>query len=192
MNFLAHILLSDDDDKIMVGNFIGDFIKGSQLGSFDDKIQQGVRLHRSIDQFTDTHSVVLESKKRLRPVFGHYSPVIIDVFYDHFLARQWSAFSNEPLMDYSQQVYKKIQAYVEQIPKVAANVLLHMSKGNWLYHYQFIEGIDQALTGMSKRTNFNSKMEIAASFLQKNYFDYQKEFNEFFPELKKHVANFEL
>ena len=191
MNFLAHILLSGDDERIMVGNFIGDFVKGSQLDNFDQKIQEGIRLHRSIDTFTDNHPVVLESKKRLRPVFRHYAPVIVDVFYDHFLAKDWSKFSKEPLLEFTHWFYNTMNKYTSTIPEAVSNTLIYMASGNWLYHYQFIEGIDRALKGMSRKTKFNSKMEIASSFLEQDYDLFEKEFNQFFPDLQRHVGNFE-
>lgn len=175
----------------MVGNFIGDFVKGSQLDNYDEKIQQGIRLHRSIDEFTDNHPVVFESKKRLREKFRHYAPVIVDVFYDHFIAKNWSQFSKTPLLEFTNRFYETMNRYSSQIPKAVTSMLVYMSSGNWLYNYQFIEGIDKALTGMSRRTKFDSKMELAAQYLENHYDSFESEFNEFFPDLQQHVNNFE-
>lgn len=191
MNFLAHLLLSKNDEQIMVGNFIGDFVKGSHFDHYDQKIQTGIRLHRAIDTFTDKHEVVLKSKKRLRSKFSHYAPVIVDVFYDHFIAKDWNKFSSEPLLDFTQRFYKLMENYYHKIPKVVSNMLTYMSSGNWLYNYQFIEGINKTLTGMSQRTKFDSKMEQASSSLEEHYQDFEKEFNLFFPELQHFVDNFE-
>ncbi len=190
MNFLAHLHLSGDNDKVKIGNFIGDFVKGNQIVDYDQEIQFGIRLHREIDSFTDAHPVVLKSKKRLRPSFGHYSPVIVDVFYDHFLARNWSAFSTTDLKDFTQQFYNMIAGYSSVIPHAVNQMLFYMSKKNWLYNYQFVDGIDRALTGMSKRTKFDSKMEVAAVSLQENYTEFESEFTQFFPELQKHTQSF--
>ena len=175
----------------MVGNFIGDFVKGSQLNRYAERIQKGIRLHRSIDQFTDSHPVVLESKKRLRGNFHHYSPVIVDVFYDHFVAKNWDQFSKVPLLDFTQDFYRTMSNYKASIPKAVSNMLVYMASGNWLYNYQFIEGIDQALKGMSRRSKFESKMELAASYLEAHYNLFEQEFNQFFPDLQLHVDNFE-
>jgi len=191
VNFLAHILLSGNDERIMVGNFIGDFVKGSQLNEYDPQIQQGIRLHRSIDEFTDNHPVVLDSKKRLRARFRHYAPVIVDVFYDHFVAKNWSQFSKDPLLEFTKRFYITMNQYTPIIPKTVSNMLVYMSSGNWLYNYQFIEGIDKALTGMSKRTKFKSGMEVAATYLERDYQLFKREFDLFFPELQRHVDNFE-
>jgi acyl carrier protein phosphodiesterase len=91
MNFLAHLHLSGNNPNIMLGNFMGDFVKGkSYRQQYEPEIIKGIELHRSIDEFTDSHPVVTESKNRLRPTYRHYSGVIVDVFYDHFLAANWN------------------------------------------------------------------------------------------------------
>ncbi|MBC6400215.1 MAG: DUF479 domain-containing protein [Ekhidna sp.] len=191
MNFLAHILLSGDNEEVIVGNFIGDFVKGSRLSSYSEEIQKGIRLHRSIDQFTDNHPTVLKSKKRLQGNFRHYASVIVDIFYDHFIAKNWFRFSMEPLLDFTLKFYQLMDKYTGKVPKAVSKMLVYMSSENWLYNYQYIEGIDRTLTGMSKRTKFDSKMEMAAAYLEKNYSSFEKEFNLFLPELQQHVNNFE-
>lgn len=190
MNFLAHLLLSGDDEKLMVGNFIGDFVKGSSLNEYEPEIQKGIRLHRSIDEYTDKHPEVLKSKLRLRKKFRHYSPVIVDIYYDHFIARDWHKFSRISLLDYTHRFYEMIKKYYHTIPDGVINMLKYMSAANWLYQYQYIEGIDKALSGMSRRTKFESKMDEAARVLEAYYDDFEQEFNDFFPELQLHVANF--
>ena len=191
MNFLAHLLLSGDHEQIMVGNFIGDFVKGSNLEEYHPDIQKGIRMHRSIDNYTDNHPVVLQSKIRLREKFRHYAPVIVDIFYDHFIAKDWRQYSKENLLDFTSRFYDMMRRYVNIIPKGVTNMLYHMESGNWLYHYQYIEGIDQALTGMSRRTKFESKMEEAADVLRSEYEGFKSEFQSFFPDLQEHVDNFE-
>ncbi len=190
MNFLAHIYLSGNNEELMVGNFIGDFVKGNQLDAYNNEIQQGIRLHRAIDHYTDTHDVVLQSKIKLREKYRHYAPVIVDVYYDHFLAKNWTKFSAVPLEEFTSQFYDTISNYYDVIPKGAIHMLSYMSKDNWLYNYQFIEGMDKALTGMSRRTKFDSKMEEASKSLQEHYDELSKEFFTFFPDLQNHVKQF--
>ncbi len=190
MNFLAHLFLSGENERIQVGNFIGDFVKGSQLQEYEAEIQKGIKLHRSIDSFTDSHDVVLQSKTRLRPKFGHYAPVIVDVFYDHFLAKNWSDFSNIDLKEFTLRFYKMIANYSSVIPNAVNNMLYYMSRKNWLYNYRSIEGIDRALKGMASRTKFESKMEAAAASLEANYDDFKKEFYQFFPDLQEHTKEY--
>lgn len=188
MNFLAHAFLSGNDQKLLVGNFIGDFVKGRQaIHSFDSQIARGISLHRQIDDFTDDHAVVLESKKRLRPKYRHYSAVIVDVFYDHFLAVEWSLYHRKPLADYASWVYETIQSHHDILPTGVRYMLPYMIEGNWLLNYSKLEGIERALTGMSRRTPYQSKMDEAVKDLRKDYDAYKQEFDAFFPELLKKV-----
>jgi len=190
MNFLAHIFLSGDFSDLTAGNFIGDFVKGNQSSAYSQEIQKGISLHREIDQFTDNHAIVLESKKRLRDRFRHYAPVIVDIFYDHFLASNWKNYSNEGLETYTLRFYDFINNYKNIIPHQVNEMLFYMEKDNWLYQYRTIEGIRKALEGMSRRTKFDSKMEQAPISLQEDYDSFKNEFNRFFPMLQNHVKQY--
>lgn len=185
MNFLAHAYLSGDNKKILLGNFIGDFIKGKQaLKKFEKEIIMGVELHRAIDEFTDSHPVVWESKNRLRPRYRHYAGVIADVFYDHFLATHWKDFHHQSLADFASDTYQTIQSFSDILPKEVKHILPYMMKGNWLVAYAKISGIHGALSGMASRTPYESKMEQASNDLKDHYEKFQEEFERFFPELK--------
>ena len=190
MNFLAHLFLSGENEQIKVGNFIGDFVKGKEFEKYNAEIQQGIRLHRAIDTFTDSHAIVLKSKTRLRSKFGHYSPVIVDVFYDHFLAKNWSDFSKVDLKSFTVNFYKMIEKYSSIIPEAVNNMLYYMKRKNWLYNYQFIDGIDRALKGMAQRTKFESKMDEAVESLNESYDAFENEFRTFFPDLQNHSQSF--
>lgn len=184
MNFLAHLYLSGDNAKLMVGNFIGDFVKGrNALEKFEPEIARGIQLHRAIDEFTDTHPVVAQSKNRLRPRYRHYAGVIVDVFYDHFLASNWNVYHPEPLPGYAARVYRLIQSFEPVLPPDVKYMLPYMIGGNWLVNYAKVEGIHRALSGMAQRTSFNSKMDEAVQDLVKDFADFKKEFDIFFPEL---------
>jgi len=189
MNFLAHLYLSGDNPKVKIGNFIGDFVKGKNLTErFDAEVAKGIALHREIDWFTDTHAVVRESKNRLRPKYRHYSGVIVDIFYDHFLAKNWDKYSTLLLPDFAEACYATIQQHEIILPEEVKFMMPYMIKGNWLVHYSKLEGIQRALSGMARRTRFESKMEESVADLQENYEDFRKEFEVFFPDL---VANCE-
>lgn len=190
MNFLAHIFLSGPDEKLMVGNFIGDFVKGNQLTQYEEPVRNGILLHREIDRFTDTHRVVLESKKRLRPEFGHYAPVIVDIFYDHFLARDFAKFSEQPLEDVVDTFYARIATYHDTLPAEVLHMLKYMKRDNWLWNYRLVEGIHRALSGLARRTSFESGMERATGSLTLHYDLYSQEFHTFFPELVAHANGF--
>ncbi len=187
MNFLAHLYLSGDNPKIKTGNFIGDFVKGRNPGErFEADIAKGISLHREIDWYTDTHKIVKQSKDRLRPKYRHYSGVIVDVFYDHFLARNWNNYSSQQLPDFATDCYSIIQQHESIVPEGVNYMLPYMINGNWLVNYATVEGIHRALSGMAKRTRFESKMEESSVDLENWYDHFKEEFDLFFPELVLH------
>ncbi len=188
MNFLAHIFLSGEPGEVMVGNFIADSVKGSEMTKFSLGIQEGIRLHRAIDTYTDNHAVTLKSKIRLRERYGKYSPVVADIFYDHFLATHWEDYSNISLRMYADQIYKFLQTHYAIFPERSKQFFNYMTKYDILFAYSKIEGIDKVMQGMSRRAKFESGMETAAEALLHGYEDYKTEFREFFPELQEHVS----
>lgn len=187
MNFLAHLYLSGDDEMVMVGNFIADHLKGHEWKNFPEAIQRGVRMHRFIDEFTDSHPVVERSKALLRPGFRKYSPVICDIFYDHFLAAAWSVYSTVDMDDYSKNVYAMLHQYEQYLPERTKAMMVYMERDNWLKNYASLQGLDMALKGMSRRASFDNNMNHAADFLQQHYPDFKKDFDDFFPELQKNT-----
>lgn len=191
MNFLAHLYLSGDNPRVRIGNFIGDAIKGKNLAErFDVEIAQGIALHREIDWFTDTHAVVKESKDRLRPKYRHYAGVIVDIFYDHFLAKNWDHYSPQDLPDFAEECYRILRQHEPQLPEEVQYMLPYMIKGNWLVNYAQVDGIQRALSGMARRTRFESRMEESVTDLQNNYDDFKREFEVFFPQLVAHCETF--
>lgn len=189
MNFLAHLYLSGNDDSILIGNFIADSVKGSTITKYPARVKEGIVLHRKIDQFTDTHPVVLKGKVRLRPKFHKYAPVIIDVFYDHFLALQWDDYSSVPLNDYVNGVYRLLEKNKDSFPDRSKMLLPYMIGGNWLEGYSRLEGINRSLSGMAGRSNFISNMELATKELERDIELYEAEFNAFFPLLVDYVKS---
>src|SRR5688572_9191539 len=142
----------------MIGNFIADAVRGKQILQFSSGIQKGILLHREIDAFTDGHEIVAKTKNRLRPAYGKYAPVIADMFYDHFLAANFSKFSEIPLCTFTEKTYSVLQQHWEILPERVKYFLPHMMQHNWLMSYAEIRGINQALTGLSRRTTFISGM----------------------------------
>ena len=187
MNFLAHVYLSGDDNQLAIGNFIADFVKGGNIGDrYERRIVQGIELHRAIDDFTDQHEIVHASKNRLRPKYRHYSGVIVDMFYDHFLAKNWNSFHDSLLEDFAQEFYSLIRRNKTLLPEEVQRMMPYMIRGNWFLNYGYKEGIHRALSGMSRRTTFDSKMDEAVVDLSRNYSLFENEFMEFFPILKKY------
>jgi len=186
MNFLAHIFLSGDNDQLAIGNFIGDFVKGRNLDErFDPLIVKGIELHRAIDEFTDSHGVVQQSKNRLRPKYRHYSGVIVDMFYDHLLAKNWNDYHDVSLPVFADKFYALIKKNENVLPAEVNHMMTYMATGNWLVNYAKTEGLNRALTGMSKRTPFDSQMDEAVADLVKHYPLFESEFKDFFPQLNE-------
>lgn len=190
MNYLAHFYLSGNDTGLLLGNFIADSVKGKKYIGFPAEIQRGVLMHRFIDSYTDNHPVVLRSKQRLRPEYHHYAPVIADVFYDHFLAAEWRNYFHVTIEIYAKAVYKLLEDNQRYIPDRSKFTLKFMKQDDWLSSYATLEGIHEALVGMSRRTPFESGMEHASIALRRDYSAYKKEFEEFFPELQAACKRF--
>lgn len=187
MNFLAHLYLSGDDEDLIIGNFIADMVKGRQIENFQNGVVKGIELHRKIDYFTDTHPVVDQSKRRLRNKYRLYSAVIVDMFYDHFLAVNWSDYSRLPLSKFVGHAYGLLLRNYFLLPVRAKNVLPFMIASNWLVNYAHLDKLHSHFQGLARRTPFKSGMENAVEDLKKNYDEFSSEFSTFFPELISYV-----
>jgi acyl carrier protein phosphodiesterase len=189
MNFLAHLYLSGNDEQLMIGNFIADSVKGSSFKNFPEGIAKGIMLHRAIDFYSDNHPVFLKSVERLRPNYRKYSGVIVDIFYDHFLAKNWKEYSEKPLEQYSSEVYKLMLKNIFQMPEKSLMFLKYAMRTNRLVSYGTLDGIGEVLHGMSRRTTFKSNMEFAINDLKENYPLFEKEFRIFFEDVKIFVKD---
>ena len=187
MNFLAHSFLSGTNEELLVGNFIADSVKGRQKELFTPGIIKGIDLHRGIDTYTDSHPIVRQTKERLRPGYGKFAGVIADMFYDHFLAANFTDYSTVPLFDFSQYVYATVTKYHAYLPDRVQYFLPHMIEHNWLHNYRLITGIKSSLTGLSRRTVFASNMATSTDELENNYGQYKNDFENFFPQLQNYV-----
>ena len=184
MNFLAHIYLSGDDDFVKIGNFMADSIRGSQYLDYPNSLQKGILLHRHIDSFTDAHPIYRKSKHRLHEKYGHYSGVIMDIAYDHFLAKNWSKYSNEKLEDYAADFYQLIQDNYEILTERTKGMLPYMIGRNWLVSYATIAGLEMILFQMDYRTKHRAHMQEAIVEIQDFYAEFESEFFQFFEELE--------
>ncbi|GEC71511.1 ACP phosphodiesterase [Flavobacterium flevense] len=188
MNFLAHIYLSGNNDFIKIGNFMADGIRGKQFENFSYEIQKGILLHRAIDTFTDAHPVFRESTKKLHERYHHYAGVIVDIFYDHFLAKNWKMYSDENLEEYISRFYQSLHKHYDLLSEKTKGMLPYMEKQNWLLSYQSVAGIHQILSQMDRRTNNQSNMRFATEELKKHYTDFEQEFTVFFEELRAYCS----
>ena len=187
MNFLAHIYLSGENDHIKIGNFIADGIHGKNFDAFPVDVQKGIRLHREIDSFTDFHPIFRQSKHRLHERYGHYSGVIMDIFYDHFLAKNFSNYSKVPLKDFSENFYKVLDTNFSILTPRFQKILPILKEENWLLMYATIEGISHILYNMDRRTRLRSKMQFSVEELKSFYSEFETEFTLFFAEMENFV-----
>ena len=183
MNFLAHIYLSGDNKYVAIGNFMADSVRGRKYKSYPSEIQKGILLHRGIDTFTDAHHVFRQSTKKLHKNYGHYAGVIVDIFYDHFLAKNWEQYSKVSLETYAANFYRTLEENYDILTEKVKNLMPYMISGNWLLNYATIEGIQSVLDGMNRRTKNQSMMNLATNELQEYYQEFEEEFTSFFKDL---------
>jgi acyl carrier protein phosphodiesterase len=186
MNFLAHLYLSGDNDLMKIGNFMADGIHGKNFDAFPTAIQKGIILHREIDTFTDAHPIFRQSTKRLHANYHHYSGIIVDIFYDHFLAKNWSNYSDEKLEDFTERFYQSLKDNYDSLTLKTKKMLPYMIDQNWLMSYQTIEGIENVLVKMDNRMKREANMRFSVAELRTYYSEFEQEFTAFFKEILVH------
>lgn len=191
MNILAHGYLSDRNDGFLIGNFIGDFVKGDPTNP-RHKLRAaeiaGVRLHRAIDSFTDSHPDVAAVRELLYPRCHKYAGVAVDVFFDHFLARQFASLTGETLDDFTAFFYTSLRRLASRFPAPANRMLDAMIRYDWVRSYQTLDGIDRSLNGISRRTAYPSGLDTAIIDLEQYYEEINARFIHFWPELVEHIS----
>lgn len=191
MNYLAHAFLSFRQPALITGNLIADYVKGrQQLALYSPDVQQGIRLHRAIDTFTDQHPVTSRAKAFFRPACGLYSGVFTDLVYDHFLATDSARFSEDTLYDFAAEVYHVINHQQETLPERFLEMFKYMQQFNWLFNYRGNEGMERAFRGIASRAKGleSSPAVIFAVFLE-HYEALRGCYHAFFPELQTYVEN---
>jgi acyl carrier protein phosphodiesterase len=187
MNFLAHLYLSGDDVDLRLGNFIGDHVKGRYLSRYSDGIQKGIFLHRAIDFYTDNHPATAEVRMLFREGYRKYAGVVVDVFFDHFLARYWATFSPFPLKNFARKFYYQMVQRYRELPKEVRAFLPFIIQSNRLYTYHSIEGVRRTMEIMSSSTSLPNRTDFAIETLTENYSFIRDQFLIFFPEIIEHV-----
>jgi acyl carrier protein phosphodiesterase len=183
MNLLAHCFLSLDDEDVLIGNFIGDFVKGHAWKNYPIGVQKGILLHRAIDSFTDHHTITDVSVRRIRPFAGRYAPPFVDILYDHLLAVHWKQYTAESFDDFAARTYAILESRVADMPEVLRARMPRMLEGKFLHGYTHREGLEWVLGKFSLRLagNFDS------SGLSRCFFEeidaFSADFNAFFPDL---------
>ncbi|NCB08847.1 MAG: DUF479 domain-containing protein, partial [Bacteroidia bacterium] len=183
MNYLAHLYLSGDDEEILVGNFIGDDVKGNSLNRFPEKIRKGIILHRHIDSFTDGHPRFREAKKLVTAEYGLYSGIVTDLFYDHLLAVYWNVYSEYTLQIFTKRIHAVLLSHFFHLPGRVKGFLPFLIQNRRLESYASTSGIRQSLEIMSRHTSLPEKSEKAEEILKQNFPFLKENFSVFMNDL---------
>ena len=179
MNFLAHFYLSGQNENIILGNFIADFVKGKSYLNFPEEVQKGILLHRQIDSYTDSHPVFRESKRKFLHLYNKYSGVFTDIVYDYFLASEWKAYSEIPLSQHANLLYLILIKKHQLLPERIRTFLPHLIFSNRLLKYTTLDGIMESVLIMEKRTKMPKVIIPAIEIIKENRHILHKEFSEF-------------
>lgn len=183
MNFLAHTYLSGCNEQIIVGNFMGDYVKGKNYVHLPELVRKGILIHRDIDTFTDTHSITRRSRLRLVERYHKYAGVIVDIFYDHFLASTWMDYCSVPLREYVDRTYDLLKRNYKTLPQGIKVWFPTFLENNWMLAYQKVEGIELVLDRMSANTSLPDHTSFAIERLRGEYEAFSKDFRDFFPQI---------
>lgn len=186
MNWLAHLFLSQPDGKHRLGNLLGDLVKGKER-KLHSCFSEGIECHLKIDYFTDHHLVFKRSKRRISIEHRRYSSVLIDVFYDHFLARNWDDYSSVSLAAFTEDVYNSFSEYWDVIPAFPRMVIYRMREQDWLGSYYYLDGVEATLRRIRRKLSVKYRDSfLVDAFLEElevNYVELESDFQEFFPEI---------
>ncbi|HML95990.1 MAG TPA: ACP phosphodiesterase [Thermodesulfobacteriota bacterium] len=194
MNYLAHMYLAGDSEESLVGNMLGDFVKGRIGDEFPPGVAEGIRTHRKIDAFTDSHERVISSKRLVSRERRRFSGIIVDLAFDHILALNWGDYSELPLGDFIQRTYSLLAANAGLMPPRPREVLRFMIEEDWLGSYRRLDGIGRALDRIAVRVErrFGRKNSLpgAVDEISRNYNALEENFRAFFPELVSFVEEY--
>lgn len=188
MNWLAHLYLSEPTPAFRIGNLLPDLARAAELTGLPAEFQRGVKHHHQIDAFTDSHAIVSRSKARVAPPFRRFAGILIDVFYDHILAREWGAYSSTPLNDFVSEFYGSFEGARSDIPSLAYGRLEEIRREDFLCSYRDLDGVSHALHRIGKRFRRPVPLSESISVLEDNYDLFRVDFAAFFPELVSQLA----
>lgn len=194
MNYLAHLYLAEDSDESLLGNLLGDFVKGHLGNEYSPEIIKGIKTHRKVDAYTDSNEKFLACKKLFRPDRRRFAGIIVDLCFDHFLAKNWSQYSNVELIKFTNRVYELLISREDTLPEKLRDRLPTMIEEDWLGSYRNLDGVALALYRISKRISIRFRkaqsIEGGIEDINSNYEALEYNFKIFFPELISFVDNY--
>ncbi|MEZ5582941.1 MAG: ACP phosphodiesterase [Candidatus Competibacteraceae bacterium] len=191
MNYLAHFYLAGPEPQALIGSLLGDFVKGRIDDTFPPAVRQAVIQHRQIDAFTDSHPIFNRSRQRLGSDLRRFSGILVDVYYDHLLARNWSGYADIPLQSFVSRVYQVLRTHYADFPVSMQRSVSYMLANDLLNSYRELKGIRRALTGISGRLRRANPIAGAVAVLERQDAELAADFGIFFPELVNYCANFQ-
>lgn len=183
MNYLAHLFLAGDESESLVGAMLGDFVKGAAKNNYPPIIQRNIELHRRIDSFTDAHPIVRAAKAYIAPERRRFGGILLDIFYDHYLAKNWARFSNIALASFTNKVYAALRQHHPLLPERLQKMLPYMMAEDWLGSYARVEWIELTLQRMARRLRKGERLAGGAEELHRHYDRFEADFLMLFPEL---------
>jgi acyl carrier protein phosphodiesterase len=190
MNYLAHLYLADTSEEFIIGSFLGDFVKGSIGDRYSQEVNTGIRFHRKIDIYADTHAKTIASRNLFGREKRRFSGIILDICYDHFLSTHWSEYSDIDLPEFIANAYELLQKYQDIFPQRLKSVLPRLISQNWLGTYLTLEGVEITLNRIAKRLSRKNSLEGSLSEIRSNYTDLETNFLIFFPDLVAYAKSF--
>lgn len=189
MNWLAHLVLSEPSPAFRIGNLLPDILRGRDIAALPEKFQAGIQRHRAIDRFTDSHPVFARSRQRLVAPYRRFGGILVDIFYDHFLARSWNRYSDVSLDRFTREVYTSFSQHRHELPSLAYTRLMQIQSGDWLGAYQDLGGVRRALDGIGLRLRRPQPLGEATAQLERSYAEFDEDFTQFFPQILAHVSS---
>lgn len=190
MNHLAHLLLAGDDPEAKVGQVLADFVTAGDIAAFAPGIQAGIRAHQRIDAFADSHPVFARARRRLKPPYRRFGGILLDIYFDHFLARRWERYGDGgSLAGFADRTYRILNDY-RDIPSARfRRVVTAMRRDNWLVGYASLAGVDRALQGLSQRFPRANPLGSGGTVLRDRYDALEADFRAFFPSLAEYARS---
>ena len=184
VNYLAHLCLSDGSPESIVGNFLGDFVKGRPEGRYPNPIVRGIRLHRAVDTYTDSHPAVGRAIARVAPARRRFAGIAVDMAFDHFLARHWEHTDPAGFAAARAHAYAVLHARSDVLPDRLQRILPSLAGDDWLHSYTELDGVCFALARMSRRLSRPNRLAETATDLRRHYADLQADFEAFWPDAR--------
>ena len=187
MNYLSHLFLAESSEESIIGNLLGDFVKGRLMDNYSPEIIRGIKTHRKIDFYTDKHPVVKETRKLISNERRKYSGVLVDIFFDHFLSVYWDSYSDSDFDEFIEKSYEILLKYRDIYPEKGKILIPRIVEKDWLRKYKSLDGLKLVFEKMSLRISRENPLPGSEQELIDNYTDMESNFKKFFPDLIKFV-----